>query len=149
MHIWDFGGQHFYHGTHRFFLTKRSLYVVLADNRKQDTDFDYWLQMAELYGEGSPLYVVVNQSDNRPPYPNIGGMKARFDFLKDMLAANLEFMPRGIFARFAVEVHRLIAYGQQFIWREGAVLQPGDSYALVTETYGNREIVVRCTKIFT
>jgi hypothetical protein len=54
-----------------------------------------------------------------------------------------EFMPRGIFARFAVQVHRLIAHGQQFIWREGAVLQSGDSYALVTETYGTREIVIR------
>jgi len=52
-------------------------------------------------------------------------------------------MPKGIFARFAVEVHRLIAWNQQFIWREGAVLQSGDSHALVTETYGNREIVVQ------
>jgi Leucine-rich repeat (LRR) protein len=370
INLWDFGGQHIYQGTHRFFLTKRSLWVVIADNRRQDTDFSYWLQMAEIYGEGSPLYVVVNQSDDRPPYPNLGGMKERFDFLKDLLAANLDtnddahpndrdpvrikkntedtqkviqvlknriqelphvrsewpltwynirqelerikqvekldyisleryfqicadhsmvererqlflaaylhdlgailhfnedaalretvilnmkwatdgvfmaydsptvydgdrpgifqkseiadiwtgaryrdkqeqllalmlrfklcyrvsnnsngahsahdtyvmpellpyaqpdykthipalnrplleqapavrysydFMPKGLFTQFAVQMHRLIAWGQQFIWREGVVLQVGDSYALVTETYGNREIVIRAT----
>jgi internalin A len=359
IHLWDFGGQHIYQGTHRFFLTKRSLYVVVADNRRQDTDFNYWLQMAELYSDGSPLYIVVNQSDNRPPYPNINGMREHFPILKDMLAANLDtldeinntpdsdlarqnradtqrlvdilktriqelphvgqelpkswfdirtrltqigekepkdyisleryydicrengiperdrmlylsaylhdlgailhfqedatlretvilnmrwatdavfaaydspaihsgerpgffkkadiaaiwhddrycdkqeqllalmmrfklcyrigesddyvmpellpfaqpdyatnipgldrssldqsppvrysygFMPKGIFGRFAVQIHRMIAWKQQFIWREGVVLQSGDSYALITETYGNRELVVR------
>lgn len=88
--IWDFGGQQIYHGTHRFFLTKRSLWVIVADNRKQNTDFNYWLQMAELYGDESPLYIVVNQSDDRPPYWNTEGMRDRFDFLKDLLAANFD-----------------------------------------------------------
>ncbi|MFN0035502.1 MAG: leucine-rich repeat domain-containing protein [Saprospiraceae bacterium] len=47
MHIWDFGGQEVYHATHRFFLTKKSLYVLLCDGRKEE-QFDYWLQMQEI-----------------------------------------------------------------------------------------------------
>jgi hypothetical protein len=59
-----------------------------------------------------------------------------------------DFMPRGIFSRFAVEMHRRIALNQQLIWKEGAVLEYAGSYALVTETYGNREIIVKATGPF-
>lgn len=34
LNVWDFGGQEIYHATHQFFLTKRSLYVLLDDTRK-------------------------------------------------------------------------------------------------------------------
>lgn len=80
MHIWDFGGQEVYHATHRFFLTKKSLYVLLCDGRKEE-QFDYWLQMQEIYGQDSRLILVVNQkgemqptlpmSDLRRDYPNV------------------------------------------------------------------------------
>lgn len=80
MHVWDFGGQEVYHATHRFFLTKKSLYVLLCDGRKEE-QFDYWLQMQELYGQDSRLLLVVNQkgemqptlpmSDLRRDYPNV------------------------------------------------------------------------------
>lgn len=80
MHIWDFGGQEVYHATHRFFLTKKSLYVLLCDGRKEE-QFDYWLQMQEIYGQDSRLLLVVNQkgemqptlpmSDLRRDYPNV------------------------------------------------------------------------------
>ncbi len=33
LNTWDFGGQHIYHSTHQFFLTKRSLYVVVWNAR--------------------------------------------------------------------------------------------------------------------
>ena len=34
--MWDFGGQEIYHATHQFFLTRRSLYVLVDDTRKDD-----------------------------------------------------------------------------------------------------------------
>jgi GTPase SAR1 family protein len=48
LNVWDFGGQEIYHATHQFFLTKRSLYVLLDDTRKDDktlhdASFKYWL----------------------------------------------------------------------------------------------------------
>ncbi len=80
MHVWDFGGQEVYHATHQFFLTKKSLYILLCDGRKEE-QFDYWLQMQEIYGHESRLLMVVNQkgemqpnlpmSDLRRDYPNV------------------------------------------------------------------------------
>lgn len=66
-HIWDFGGQQIYHATHRFFLTKRTVYVAVIDtdvNDKQN-DLDYWLHMIELMGDGSPVFLVQNQKNDR------------------------------------------------------------------------------------
>ncbi len=59
--IWDFGGQEIMHATHRYFLTKRSLYIVVADNRKEDTDFYYWLNILELLSGKSPVLIVQNE----------------------------------------------------------------------------------------
>ncbi len=59
--IWDFGGQEIMHATHRYFLTKRSLYIVVADNRKEDTDFYYWLNIVELLSGKSPTLIVLNE----------------------------------------------------------------------------------------
>ena len=60
MHIWDFGGQEIYHSTHQFFLSKRSLYVLLLDGRIEE-DPHYWLQVQDLLGEDSPLLMLLNQ----------------------------------------------------------------------------------------
>ena len=65
VNIWDFGGQEIYHATHQFFLTKRSLYFLVADSRKEDTDFYYWLSVAELLSDNSPLLIVKNEKQDR------------------------------------------------------------------------------------
>ena len=44
-----------------YFLTKRSVYIVLADNRKEDTDFFYWFNTVELFGGDSPVFIVLNE----------------------------------------------------------------------------------------
>jgi len=64
LNVWDFGGQAIYHATHRFFLSRRSLYVLVADNRKDDTDFNYWLNIIELYAGESPIIIVLNEKDD-------------------------------------------------------------------------------------
>jgi internalin A len=48
--IWDFGGQDIMHSTHRYFLTERSLYLLVVDIRAEDTDYFYWLNIIELLG---------------------------------------------------------------------------------------------------
>ncbi|WP_366558215.1 hypothetical protein [Okeania sp. SIO3B5] len=53
MNIWDFGGQEIYHATHQFFLTKRSLYILVVDTRQENTRFDYWLNIVELLSDNS------------------------------------------------------------------------------------------------
>ena len=65
INIWDFGGQEIYHATHQFFLTKRSLYVLVVDTRKEDTDFYYWLNIVELLSDNSPLLIIKNEKQDR------------------------------------------------------------------------------------
>ncbi|MEM7537223.1 MAG: leucine-rich repeat protein [Chloroflexota bacterium] len=65
VNIWDFGGQEIYHATHQFFLTKRSLYLLVAESRKEDKhdDFYYWFNIIQLLGDRSPILVVLNKCD--------------------------------------------------------------------------------------
>ncbi|WMX17172.1 COR domain-containing protein [Aureispira sp. CCB-E] len=60
-YIWDFGGQDIMHSTHRYFLTERSLYVLVVDIRAEKTDFYYWLNLIELFSSGSPVIIVLNE----------------------------------------------------------------------------------------
>ncbi|HRI33062.1 MAG TPA: COR domain-containing protein, partial [Saprospiraceae bacterium] len=59
--IWDFGGQDIMHATHRYFLTERSLYVLVVDVRAEKTDFYYWLNTIELFSGKSPVIIVMNE----------------------------------------------------------------------------------------
>jgi internalin A len=61
VNIWDFGGQDIYHTTHQFFLSSRSVYVLVHDNRQGKTDFQYWLETIRLLGSKSPIIIVKNQ----------------------------------------------------------------------------------------
>ena len=84
LNIWDFGGQEIMHATHQFFLTKRSLYLLVLDARKgeQEGNLHYWLGLIRGLGGDSPVIVVTTQCDggndlalNEPrlrlDYPNI------------------------------------------------------------------------------
>ncbi|MFM2061432.1 MAG: hypothetical protein RLZZ507_1102 [Cyanobacteriota bacterium] len=89
VNIWDFGGQEIYHTTHQFFLTKRSLYILVADTRKEDTDFYYWLNVVELLSDNSPLLVVKNEKQERKREINEKQLRGEFTNLKETLATNL------------------------------------------------------------
>ncbi len=60
--IWDFGGQEIMHATHQFFLSKRSLYVIVLDGRK-DEQAEYWLRHVSAFGGDSPVLIVLNKQD--------------------------------------------------------------------------------------
>jgi DAPkinase-like Roc (Ras of Complex) protein/Leucine Rich Repeat (LRR) protein len=61
---WDFGGQEILHSTHQFFLTERSLYLLVLEPRTglAQRDAEYWLKLIETQGNGSPVIVVLNWS---------------------------------------------------------------------------------------
>jgi internalin A len=88
VNIWDFGGQQIYHATHQFFLTKRSLYVLVADTRKEDTDFFYWLNVVELLSDNSPILIIKNEKQDRYREINERQLRGRFTNLKEVLATN-------------------------------------------------------------
>jgi small GTP-binding protein len=62
VHFWDFGGQEIMHATHQFFLSKRSLYILVLDGRR-DEKTEYWLKHIESFGGDSPILVVLNKID--------------------------------------------------------------------------------------
>ena len=90
VNIWDFGGQEIYHQTHQFFLTKRSLYVLVADTRRENTDFYWWMKVAELLSENSPILIIKNEKQNRQCEVNERQLRGEFLHLKEVLATNLE-----------------------------------------------------------
>ena len=90
VNIWDFGGQEIYHATHQFFLTKRSLYALVADTRKEDTDFYYWLNIVELLSDNSPLVIVKNEKEDRHIDIDFNTLRGRFENLQESLATNLK-----------------------------------------------------------
>ena len=63
VHIWDFGGQEIMHATHQFFLTERSLYLLVLSGRegKEDLDAEYWLRLIASFAPRSPILVVLNK----------------------------------------------------------------------------------------
>lgn len=65
-HIWDFGGQEIMHGTHRFFMTERALYLVLISGREgtEDHDAEYWLSMVRSFAGDVPVIVLLNKYDD-------------------------------------------------------------------------------------
>jgi GTPase SAR1 family protein len=90
VNIWDFGGQEIYHATHQFFLTRRSVYALVCDDRKEDTDFSYWLHVVEMLSDASPLLIVQNEKQDRTRDINLSGLRARFENLRGALHTNLD-----------------------------------------------------------
>ena len=66
--VWDFGGQTIYHATHQFFLTNRSLFVLVWNARYGYAKCDVvkWLDTIELLAPDSPVMIVATHVDERP-----------------------------------------------------------------------------------
>jgi internalin A len=112
LHLWDFGGQEIMHATHQFFLTKRSLYLLVLDSRltQEENRVEYWLKIIQSFGGESPVLIVGNKIDQHPldidrtglqkKYPNIVGILetsaatgAGIEELKATLAEQVNNLP--------------------------------------------------------
>lgn len=65
--IWDFGGQEIMHSTHQFFLSSRSLYVIVIDCRKEER-IEHWLKHIEALAANSPTIIAINKIDEHPGF---------------------------------------------------------------------------------
>lgn len=112
LNIWDFGGQEIMHATHQFFLTKRSLYILVLDARltQEENRVEYWLKIIQSFGGESPMLIVGNKTDQHPldidrtglqkKYPNIVGILetsaatgAGIEALKTTIAEQVDTLP--------------------------------------------------------
>jgi len=92
LNIWDFGGQEIMHSTHQFFLTKRSLYLLVLNAREgeQDTNVEYWLRLIESFGSDSPVIVVINKIADQVLDLNRRGLKEKFPSIRDFIQTDCE-----------------------------------------------------------
>ena len=112
LNIWDFGGQEIMHATHQFFLTKRSLYLLVLDARvtQEENRVEYWLKIIQSFSGESPVLIVGNKTDQHPldidrtglqkKYPNIVGILetsattgAGIEALKTEIAKQVDTLP--------------------------------------------------------
>lgn len=61
--VWDFGGQEILHGTHRFFMTERAVYLVLLSGRdgQAERDAHYWLSLVRSFAGDAPVIVLLHR----------------------------------------------------------------------------------------
>jgi internalin A len=95
LNVWDFGGQQIYHATHQFFLTSRSLYLLLDDTLKDhkavsDRGFRDWLELIDVFGGHSPTLIFQNEKGGRSKDIGFGGIVQRYDNVKELFRGNLE-----------------------------------------------------------
>jgi len=83
LHCWDFGGQQIMHATHQFFLSKRCLYLLVIDSRRE-TQVEYWLQHVQAFGGTAPVIIVINKIDESPQFdlPQKRQLRQRYPNLK-------------------------------------------------------------------
>jgi len=64
LRTWDFGGQEIYHATHQFFLTDRSLFLLLWNSRHgwEQGRLRYWLDIIAARAPKSPVVLVATHS---------------------------------------------------------------------------------------
>jgi len=69
MHLnaWDFGGQQIYHATHQFFLTNRSLFLLVWNARHgyEQGKLYHWMDTIQALAPQSPVLVVATHIDER------------------------------------------------------------------------------------
>lgn len=66
VNIWDFGGQEIMRAMHQFFMTERTLYLLLWNSREDDTNgkIEDWLELIKTYGGNSPVILVISRCDD-------------------------------------------------------------------------------------
>jgi internalin A len=84
LNVWDFGGQEIMHATHQFFLTERSLYLLVLNGRagNEDADAEYWLQLIESFGAESSIIVVLNKIKQHPFDLNTRALQQKYPCIK-------------------------------------------------------------------
>ncbi|MEO1396580.1 MAG: COR domain-containing protein [Cyanobacteria bacterium J06634_5] len=92
LNIWDFGGQEIMHSTHQFFLTARSLYVLVLNGRQghEDADAEYWLELIQSFGDNSPVIIVLNKVSEHPFDVNRRALKEKFENIQAFIQTDCE-----------------------------------------------------------
>ena len=92
VNIWDFGGQEIMHSTHQFFLTKRSLYLLVLDTTQSEEEnrIEYWLKIIQSFGKDAPIVIVGNKADQHPLDIDKRGLQKKYPQIKAFYEVSCE-----------------------------------------------------------
>ena len=92
VHAWDFGGQEIMHATHQFFLTKRTLYLLIVNARQSEAQNNlyYWLKVIETFGGDSPIIIVANKAKEHPLDWDIRQLRAKYPQIRAVIETDCE-----------------------------------------------------------
>lgn len=116
LHVWDFGGQEILHGTHQFFLTERTVYLLVLSGREglATQDAEYWLQLIRSFGGDSPVVVGLNKSYGHPFDVNRELLREKYKNILEFVETDCRYASDGTIANEGREalgiekIHQLI-----------------------------------------
>jgi len=93
-YFWDFGGQEIMKSTHQFFLTHRSVYILVLEARNDKSSEKQvvkWLENIQSQGSKSPIIIVINKIEvNRAFDIDSYHLKKEFPQIFDILKISCE-----------------------------------------------------------
>ncbi|MFC1715730.1 COR domain-containing protein [Candidatus Poribacteria bacterium] len=80
LNCWDFGGQQIYHATHQFFLTSRSLFLLVWDTRSgyRKSKLYEWMDTIQARAPESPVLIVAAHIDERDADLPLGELQKQY-----------------------------------------------------------------------
>jgi internalin A len=92
LHVWDFGGQEILHATHQFFLTERTLYLLVLSGREGNPtqDAEYWLQLIRSFGGDSRVIIALNKAIQHPFDVNRGLLLEKYPMIAGFVSTDCE-----------------------------------------------------------
>ncbi|MEV6906072.1 leucine-rich repeat domain-containing protein [Amycolatopsis sp. NPDC051071] len=87
---WDFGGQEIYHATHQFFLTNRSLFLLLWNSRLgwEQGKIRYWLDIISARAPESPILLVATHVHDRPVDLPLDELRYEYPMIVDSVSVD-------------------------------------------------------------
>jgi len=97
LHVWDFGGQEILHATHQFFLTERTVYLLVLSGREGTAthDAEYWLQLIRSFGGDSAVIVALNKARQHPFDVNRGLLLEKYPRIVAFVRTDCQHAPDG------------------------------------------------------
>lgn len=98
--VWDFAGQEIYYTTHQFFLSRRSLYLLLFNlcNAASETRVEFWLQSLKTRVPNADVIIVGTHAED----PSLGGMEKIDQRMTDLKTKYKKLFPKFTLSVMAV-----------------------------------------------
>jgi len=93
LYTWDFGGQEIYQATHQFFLTQRSVYLLVWNARRgaENCQVSFWLDTITGHAPDAKVLLVTTHSDTditQTPFFSLASYQQRYPQIVGLCAVS-------------------------------------------------------------